>query len=281
MADDTVYEIALDIIPVRIRPCKPYQEKVSDYAADGRRRFEWEVMRHDKMLLGSPAIDNTCAECPINIMQTAEGCRSTVYGMDVFLKAVAHLAPDSLWAGITLEPENTFDIRRTFELAADLENLDQVFASKTWLAAQLWAYDEPVMEYFDDGSSRPRFYPWNGEAPPALISGNDGYQLFLCTNGIIVKSAFDEAGGRLCTKLVRDESGVHGITKEGETVKFKPLMARYPEWDKEDPHAYGELRMVEMNAADVFRDTLDMLMVFTDLARNSKTGFFMNVMARW
>lgn len=277
MADDTVYEITLNIIPVRIRPCKPYQEKISDFAPDGRPRFEWETMRHKKMLYGDMAVDATCADCSINIMQCGEGCKSLIYGLEVFLKAVACLVPDSLCASINLEAENSFDAARTVELADDLAKIEQVFNSSNWKVAQLYAYDEPVMEYFGDGSSRPRFYPWNAEILPCMISGNEGYQIYLCTDGIIVKSNFDEGGSHIYEKLVRDDSGVRGVTKEGENVPFQALMDRYPEWDKEDPRSDGELRFVELNAGEVFRDTLDMLMVFTTVARNSKTGFTLNV----
>ena len=85
-------------------------------------------------------------------------------------------------------------------------------------------------------------------------------------------------GAYTYTKLLRDESGVSGLTKDGETINFRSLMARRPEWDKDEPNAYGELRFVEMSAAEVFRDTLDMLMVFSDVARQSKTGFYLNIL---
>ena len=278
MADDTVYEIGIDIIPVRVRPCQPYQERISDYGSDGRPHFEWEEMRHKKILFGDESLDAVCAECTLNIFQTAEGCKSHLYGLDIFLRAVARLAPDSLWAGITLETKNYFDAQRTIELAEDLSHLDQIFTNSTWKVAQLWAYDEPVMEYFEDGSSRPRFYPWNGEAPPSLINANEGYQIYLCAHGILVKSNYEDVGAYTYTKLLRDESGVSGLTKDGETINFRSLMARRPEWDKDEPNAYGELRFVEMSAAEVFRDTLDMLMVFSDVARQSKTGFYLNIL---
>ena len=277
MADDTVYEIALNIIPVRIRPCKPYQEKISDFASDGRPRFEWEIMRHKKVAFGDTSIDETCADCSINILQCGEGCRGPIYGLDVFLKAVAHLMPDSKWASLNLEPENDFNAIRTLELAYDLNKVELNFENNNWKVAQLYAYGEPVMEYFDDGFSHPRFYPWNGETPPFLISGNEGYQIYLCQHGIIVKSNFDEGSANVYDKLVRDENGVSGITKDETVVKFTPLMGRYPEWDANDPHAYGELRFLDMKASEVFRDTLNMLTVFTEIARNSKTGFSLNI----
>ena len=53
-------------------------------------------------------------------------------------------------------------------------------------------------------------------------------------------------------------------------------MAHYPEWDSEQPRAFGELRMVQMNAAEVFRDTLDILAVFTTIATQAETGFIIS-----
>ena len=175
------------------------------------------------------------------------------------------------------EPENDFNAIRTLELAYDLNKVELNFENNNWKVAQLYAYGEPVMEYFDDGFSHPRFYPWNGETPPFLISGNEGYQIYLCQHGIIVKSNFDEGSANVYDKLVRDENGVSGITKDETVVKFTPLMGRYPEWDANDPHAYGELRFLDMKASEVFRDTLNMLTVFTEIARNSKTGFSLNI----
>ena len=277
MADNTVYEIILDIVPVRMRPCRPFQEKIADYAPDGRRRFEWEVMRCDKMLKGDTKVDEICADCAINILQQAEGCRSGLFGLELLLKAVARLAPDSAWANITLNLENYFGPDRTFELAEDIANIERVFYESNWKVAQLWAYDEPVMEYFDDGSAVPRFYPWNGENPPEVIASNEGYQIYMCAHGILVRSNFEESSPYVYNKLVRDESGVYGITKDGEKVPFKPVMGRYPEWDKDDPYSYGELRFVDMVAGEVFKDALYMLIVFTDIARNAKTGLSINV----
>ncbi|MBQ7501167.1 hypothetical protein IJT93_00430 [bacterium] len=277
MADNTIYEIILDIVPVRMRPCRPYQEKISDYASDGRRRFEWETMRHNKLLRGDNTVDNICAECAINILQTAEGCKSAVFGLELFLKAAARLSPDSVWAGLTLEQENNFSVQKTMELAEDIIKLEKIFSENTWKVAQLWAYDEPVMEYFEDGSSRPRYFTWNGELQPFPIYSNEGYQIYLCSNGILVRSNFEDTSSHIYSKLVRDETGVFGMSKEGEKVVFKPVMARCPEWDKEDPRGYGELRFVDMNAADVFRDALDMLIVFTDVAHKAKTSFSLNV----
>lgn len=242
---------------------------------DGRPRFEWEALRHKMILDNDQTVVQVCASCPLNIMQGAEGCKSTLYGLDIFLAAVARLAPDSPWANLELD-STALNAAVTRELLGDLQELEVLFGSTTWKVAQLFEDGEPALHYFDDGSSRPKIFPWNGEAPPHLINANEGYQLFLCAHGLVVKSNFDDPIPHVFVKLTREPGGVTGTTAQGETIGFNMSMARYPEWDKENPRGYGELRLVDMNAAEVFRDTLDMLMVFTGVASQAETGVIIN-----
>ena len=266
------HTISLDIIPVSTRPCRSYQERIADYTDDGRPRFAWDELRIYKMLHGDPTLDGICADCPLNIFQTPEGCKGTIFGMDIFLRVVARLAPDSRWANLQFG-DRPISMLQTRVLAKELDDIEKRFESADWTVAQLFREGAPVLDYFDDGSYRPRLAPWNGLAPPHLINSNEGYQIFLCAHGIIVKSNFDEPSPYVFTQLTRDGSGVFGTTATGERVPFSMSMAHYPEWDSEQPRAFGELRLVQMNAAEVFRDTLDLLAVFTGVAAQLETGF--------
>ncbi len=268
------YQISVNILSVDTRPCRRYQERISEYAMNGSPRFVWETMRHNMILYEDQQLPMTCAMCDLNIMQAPEGCKATLYGLDIFLRAVARLAPDSPWNAIEFSPE-PLSMAATEELANDLEELDKLFSRTDWKVAQIYREGDAVMDYFEDGSSRPRIFPWNGEAPPHLINSNEGYQLFMCNHGLVVKSNFEDPVPYVFTKLVRDAAGVTGYTAQGERVSFPSTMARYPEWDKEFPRAFGELRVMDMNAGDVFRDTIDMLIVFTGIALSSKTGIIL------
>lgn len=270
------HTISLDIIPIAMRPCRSFQERIADYTDDGRPRFAWDELRIYKMLRGDPRLDSICAECPFNIFQTPEGCKGTIFGMEIFLRVVSRLAPDSRWAQLTLDDDKPIPMLMTRVLAREFDDIERRFASSQWTVAQLFREDVPVMDYFDDGSYRPRLAPWNGLARPHLINSNEGYQIFLCAHGLIVKSNYDDPSPYVFTKLTRDSSGVFGTTAQGERVPFPMTMAHYPEWDSEQPRAFGELRMVQMNAAEVFRDTLDILAVFTTIATQAETGFIIS-----
>lgn len=271
MSSPGLHQLAIDILPIGGRPCRPYQERISDYGSDGRPRFEWESMRHRLILQGDPAIAVVCAGCPLNLMQAPEGCKSTLEGVEIFLRAVARLHPESLWTQLPLD-RDALGAETTRELYRDLQKLEEVFARTPWKVAQLFRDGAPVAEEFGDGSSRLRFYPWNGEAPPHMISSNEGYQLFLCPHGLIVKALYEDPVPHVFVKLWREPGGVFGQTAQGETVGFQMALARYPEWDREDPRGLGELVMTDMPAAEVFRDTLDMLSVFTGVAGEAETG---------
>ncbi len=270
-----LYRIAIDILPVGGRPCRRFQERIAEYAMDGRPRFEWEAMRHRMILHGDPLIAQVCSMCSLNLMQGPEGCQGTLEGFEVFLRAVARLAPESPWSDLPLN-EEPFTAERTRELYRELENLEGVFAAAPWKVARIFREGAPLLEEFPDGSTRPRFFPWNGESPPHLIATNEGYQLFLCPHGLIVKAHHEDPVPHAFQKLWRDPSGVFGQTAQGETIGFQMAMARYPEWDPEDPRAQGELVLTEMPAAEVFRDTLDMLAVFTGVAGEAETGFLLH-----
>lgn len=266
-----IYEISINVLPVASRPCRHFQESIAEYAMDGRPRFEWEAMRHQMILYEDQTVPLICASCPMNILQGPEGCKGTLYGLELFMRAVARLVPDSPWANLETseEPISAADTR---VLCKELDSLEQVLSKSKWRVAQLYADGAPLTEFFSDGSERPKLYPWNGEAPPSLINSNEGYQLFLCAHGIIVKSNYEDPVPHVFTRLTRDGSGVYGTSDKGETVGFQSVMAHYPEWDKENPRGFGELRSVELNAAEVFRDTLDMLQVFTGVAGSAETG---------
>ena len=274
MSASPLYQIALDILPVGGRPCRFYQERIAEYGMDGRPRFEWEAMRHRMILYGDPAIAQVCAPCPLNLMQGPEGCRGTIEGFDVFLRAVARLVPESPWSDLPLDQE-PLSAERTRALYRDLANLERVFSSSPWKVAQLFRHGVPVVEEFPDGSTRPRLYTWNGESPPHLISSNEGYQLFLCPRGLIVKAHYEDPVPHVFLKLWRDGAGVFGQTPQGETVGFQMTMARYPEWDPDEPRAAGEIVVTELPAAEVFRDSLDMLSVFAGVAGEAETGILL------
>lgn len=242
---------------------------------DGRPRFEWEAMRHRMILYGDPTIAGVCASCQLNLMQEAEGCRGTLENFEVFLRAVARLAPESPWATLPLEPD-PLSAEATRHLYRDLANLETVFASNPWKVAQMFRHGAPLLDEFPDGSSHPRLHPWNGESPPHLISSNEGYQLFLCPHGMIVKANFEDPVPHVFVKMWRDSLGVYGQTAQGETIGFQMAMARHPEWDPEAPRAEGELLLTELPAAQVFRDTLDMLAVFSGVAGEAETGILIH-----
>lgn len=271
--DESVYELGINILPVGVRPCRRFQEQISDYGSDGRPCFLWEELRHKQILRNDPTVLQICSTCSLNIFQGSEGCKGPIYGLDSFLRAVARLAPESPWVNMEFTGE-CLEASVTAELAANLDELEEIFDSQQWKVAQMYQDDEPIIDYFEDGSSRPRFVPWNGEAPPSLVYGNDGYQVYLCAHGIIVKSNFEDAQPHVFKSLHRTDNGAYGVTAQGETINFQTTMARYPEWDKEDPRSYGDLRFEDLTAAEVFRDSLDTLMVFTGMAVSAKTGIF-------
>lgn len=267
------HEIGVDILAVEGRPCRPYQERIEEYAMDGRPRFAWEVLRSRWILGQDPAIVEICASCPLNIFQGAEGCRGTVEGLDLFFKAVGRIAPDSPWNDFPLDgrPVDSGTNRR---LHAALAELEERFEGTPWTVAQVYRDGRPLVELLSDGTSRPRFYPWNGEAPPEIITSNTGYQVFLCPHGLIVKATYEDPVPHTFRKLWRDESGVFGQSAGGETVGFQMSLAHYPEWDPEEPTAPGELVMSELPASQVFRDPLDVLSVFTGVAQEADTGIW-------
>lgn len=267
----SLHQIALDIMPVGGRPCRRFQETISEYGMDGRPRFEWEAMRHRMILHGDPAIAMVCAPCPLNLMQAPEGCKGTIDDLDIFLRAVARLAPESPWTTLPMDPE-PLSAEVTRQLYHDLAHLETVFSSSPWKVAQWFRHGAPVLEEFADGATRPRFYSWNGESPPHLVSRNEGYQIFLCPHGLIVKALHEDPVPHVFAKLWRESSGVFGQTPQGETIGFQMNMARYPEWDHDQPRAEGELRVTELAASEVFRDALDMLAVFTGVAGEAETG---------
>ena len=270
----TPHQIALDILPVGGRPCRVFQERIAEYGMDGRPRFEWEAMRHRMILYGDPTLAGICGPCPLNIMQGPEGCRGTLDSLEIFLRAVARLAPESPWANLPMDPE-PLSAEFTRGLYRDLAHLEQVFASNPWRVAQWFRHGAPVLEVFGDGSTRPRFYTWNGESPPHLVARNEGYQVFLCPHGLIVKALYEDPVPHVFARLWREGSGVYGQTAQGETIGFSMTMARYPEWDTEEPRSEGELRVTELPAAEIFRDTLDMLAVFTGVAGDAETGILL------
>ena len=271
MSASTLYQIALDILPVGGRPCRMFQERIAEYGMDGRPRFEWEAMRHRMILRGDPIIATVCGHCQLNLLQGAEGCRGTLENFDMFLRAVARLAPESPWANLPLDQE-PLSAEATRHLYRDLAKLETIFASSPWKVAQLFRHGTPLQDEFPDGSTRLRLHPWNGESPPHLIASNEGYQLFLCQHGLIVKASFEDPVPHVFVKLWRDGSGVFGQTAQGETVGFQMAMARHPEWNPEEPRSEGELLLTELPAAEVFRDTLDMLAVFAGVAGEAETG---------
>ena len=141
------HTISLDIIPIAMRPCRSFQERIADYTDDGRPRFAWDELRIYKMLRGDPRLDSICAECPFNIFQTPEGCKGTIFGMEIFLRVVSRLAPDSRWAQLTLDDDKPIPMLMTRVLAREFDDIERRFASSQWTVAQLFREDVPVQGF--------------------------------------------------------------------------------------------------------------------------------------
>lgn len=268
------HEVMLDIVPVANRPCRPFQERIAEYALDGRPRFEWESMRHRFILQGDPTILHVCTPCPLNVFTGPEGCKGRVDGLETFVRAVGRICPDSSWVSLPLDG-SLVDLALARQLHAEVPALEEAFATYAWPAARVFRDGQPLEEELPDGSSRPVYFAWNGEGPPSLVASNDGYQIYMSAHGLIVKATYEDPVPATFRKLWREERAVYGLTTDGQTIGFQMSLARLPEWDPQLPQgSRGELVMGEMPAATVFRDPLDIMEIYVGLALDADTGFW-------
>ncbi len=261
-----MYDIKLDVFSVSSRPCRLPQEQIIDYYDDGRPQFQWEYLRQLYILQGYEDILNYCDSCPLNVFGGLEGCSGPVEGLDIFVRALGELIPDSPWADIPLDGTPVTP-EQMDELYLALGSLQDKLSLQQWPVAQPKLHGDPMKEYFPDGSWRLQFYPWNGEGPPGLIAHNPGYQVYLSRHGLVVKPTYDDPVPHVFRKLWREAKGTFGLSTTGETIGFEMSMARYPTWGFES--VPGAEIVFEMKpASEVFQEILMVLDVFCNLARD-------------
>lgn len=264
------WELSIDIFGVQGRACREPQEVIVDYYSDGRPLFQWESMRQGLAFRGQTDILDYCEPCPLSIFGGLEGCRGPVNNLDILFRALNELVPDSPWNevptdGSPIYPEQLRDLAMALPW------------TKEQLHKQSWAIAQPRMfgvSYGDgdfDANSRPQFYGWDGNGPPALLDFNDGYQAYLSRHGLLVKATHGTPIPHTFSKMWREERGFFGLSSSGETIGFPVTRGNYPSWGL--PNDVGAELVMESLAADVaFTDEFELLEVFVDLANQLDTG---------
>ena len=265
-----VWDISVDIFPVGSRPCRVSQEKISDYLPDGRPLFEWERLKQAYAFHDFPKVLEFCDNCFLSVFGGLEGCGGPVEDLDIFFAAINELAPDSPWNEIAQDGTPIFpEVVR--ELSVDLDRLRTRLHSTEWPIAQPRFQGIPIREQLLDGPGRRQFYAWNGEGPPALITHNDGYQVFFSKHGLLVKATYDNPLPHTFLKLWREASGTHGLSANGETIRFPVQRGQMPSWADETPVG-AELVSEAIPTDEVFADIFDILEVFCGMANQFDTG---------
>ena len=264
------WELSIDIFAVQGRPCAEAQEVIVDYYSDGRPLFQWEAMRQALAFRGKEDILDYCEPCPLSIFGSLEGCKGPVNNFDVLFRAFNELVPESPWNeapvdGTPIYPE------QLRELTEALNWTKEQFKEKTWPVAQPRFEGVTYGDGDYDNMSRPQFFGWDGNNPPALLDYNDGYQVYFSRHGLLLKSTHGASIPHTFSKLWREESGFYGLSSSGEKVGFPVTRGNYPSWGL--PNGPGaELVTESLSAEQAFAEELELLDVFVDLANQLDTG---------
>lgn len=289
--------VTIDVFGVHHRPCRPAQESIYDYHLDGRPQFMWERLRHMLLLQGNEEVLNYCDNCPLNIFGGLEGCSGKLQNLDVFFRALGELAPESPWSQLRVDGQ-VIHPSETGQLLVELPSLRLRLSESTWPVCVPRFKGQPIFENQDeqepideetDQDSGPslerqaalagglfQFYAWNGEGPPALVYHNEGYCLYLSRHGLTLKPTGEDPIPHVFTRLWKEGRNMFGLSKTGDTVGFQLSLARLPSWGFQEVSG-AELTFEAMPSDQVFREVLDTLEVFANVAHDFETGMILKL----
>jgi hypothetical protein len=264
------HRVDIDIFNVPYRNCRPYQERIADYYRDGRPRFEWEKIKQNMVLRGDDTVEVVCAPCPLNLMQTVEGCGIVVEGLTTFMGVMSHAKPDSMLVRYSYSDDVlTSDDARL--LHRELEKLTPLLETMRWPVAQMFDRNgEPRME--EGNVERYAMIEWEGGEAETFIFSNAGYTVAVGESGIIVRESLGDAPPQRFKRLVKVGANVYGETVDGQELPFRPVEECTPAWETGPVFGFGELRFVEMSLWEIFRDVVESLLVFSSVAMQHNTG---------
>jgi hypothetical protein len=267
----SLHQMEIDIFKVQWRPCRVFQETISDYYLSGKPRFEWESMRQLWLVRGAGRFAQVCGPCPLCITPVPEGCKAKMEGLSTFLKVVESIAPGALFLRYGYD-SIVFDFEATQDLWDDLLDIRHVMESTRWPIAHAFNDGEPSYIVRADGRISYVCYEWEGLEEDTYIYGNEGYVLSLTKSGINVKENFGNVFPDSYRRLYREGYSVYGENEEGKLTSFPPVKGKIPEWDAEASRRGGELVFLEPPLRDVYKDILGTLADYMKAALAAETG---------
>ena len=249
------------------------------------------------LLQGNEEVLNYCDNCPLNIFGGLEGCSGKLQNLDVFFRALGELAPESPWSQLRVDGQ-VIHPSEAGQLLVELPSLRLRLSESTWPVCVPRFKGQPIFEDQDeqepideeaDQDSGPslerqaalagglyQFYAWNGEGPPALVYHNEGYCLYLSRHGLTLKPTGEDPIPHVFTRLWKEGRNMFGLSKTGDTVGFQLSLARLPSWGFQEVSG-AELTFEAMPSDQVFREVLDTLEVFANVAHDFETGMILKL----
>lgn len=275
MFKETLHQISLNILDAPLRNCRPFQEKIVDSYDDGRLKFAWDIIKENYFTKQDQTLTEICQGCTLNIYLIEFGCRGEIYNLDHFINFLSIHLPEATLLKYKLISD-TIDANSVQQINQELENFLPETKNILWPVAKVIFNNQPVLHTQHNGSEGPFFYPWSGKKEPEHTFGNEGYQLGISKEGIIVQRNYIQKLPYSFKQIWKKGSKVFGKTSTDDVICFEPQGGLLPAWDKADAERESELAFSSLSVHLVFKDILDTLTTFFKRAKDYNIGLEIN-----